>query len=63
MKFIMSTPSAFLSALKHEDISWPVKTFDLMPYAMDYGLFWTGFYSSRPYLKKQVRDASSLYSA
>lgn len=63
MKFIMSNPSAYVNAVKKENIEWPVKTFDLVPYGMDNDYFWSGFYSSRPSLKKHIRDASSIYSA
>jgi len=58
MTFIYSTPSRFTDAVKAEKVNWPVRTDDLFPYLTDANNYWTGFYSSRPDLKKQVKDAS-----
>ena len=57
----MSTPSDYVEAVKKENIKWPVRYDDFMPYgeAQD---FWTGFYSSRPDSKKYMRDFSSMMS-
>jgi len=52
MTFIMSTPSRFTDALKKEKVTWPVKTDDLFPYLSETDNFWTGYFSSRPALKK-----------
>lgn len=60
---MQSTPSTYVNAIKQENIEWPVKTFDLMPYSSDVGFFWSGFYSSRPNFKKHIRDTSALYAA
>lgn len=62
MTFIMSTPSRFTDALKKEKVTWPVKTDDIFPY-LDNTLFWTGYYSSRPALKKHAKDASAFFNA
>jgi alpha-mannosidase len=63
MKFMMSTPSVYITSLKQENIEWPVKTFDLLPYTNDKSHWMTGYYSSRPNFKKFVKDSSALYSA
>ena len=64
MSFIMSTPSRFTDALKKEEVTWPVFEHDLFPYQeIKEKSFWTGFYSSRPALKKQVKDASAFFNA
>jgi hypothetical protein len=52
-----------VNALKAENIEWPVKYDDILPYESDPHWFWSGFYSSRPAFKKQVKDASSILSA
>jgi len=59
----MSTPSTYIDALKKQEIAWPVKYDDGFPYSHDNNDFWTGYYSSRPGAKKQIKDASSMLSA
>lgn len=62
MTFIYSTPSKYVAALKDENITWPViKNHDFMPYAKEHNNYWSGFFTSRPGLKKQVKDYSSLF--
>lgn len=58
----MSTPSRFTDALKAEKVTWPVRTDDLFPYVFG-KQYWTGFFSSRPALKKQVKDASAFFNS
>lgn len=61
MTFIYSTPSRYVQALKDENITWPViRNHDFMPYAKEHNNYWSGFFTSRPGLKKQVKDYSSL---
>lgn len=62
ISFVMSTPSRFTDALKAENVTWPVRTNDLFPY-MQHELYWTGFFSSRPAVKKQVKDASAFFNS
>ena len=63
MTLVMSTPSMYTNALKKENITWPVSYADQMPYANEKMDYWTGYFSSRPGAKKQVKDASSLAHA
>ena len=63
MTLVMSTPQTYINALKAENITWPVKYDDMFPYAHTSNDYWTGYFSSRPAAKKQVKDASSLFSA
>ena len=51
-----STPSQYIDAVKKENIKWPTKYDDGFPYSDAAGDFWSGFYSTRPSKKKQVRD-------
>jgi len=55
----MSTPSDYVEAIKKENIKWPVRYDDLMPY-MERPDYWTGFYTSRPDSKKYIHDFSSM---
>ena len=63
MKLRWSTPSDYINALKKEKITWPIRYEDSITYADGDNDFWTGYFSSRPGAKKQVKDASSLLGA
>jgi len=63
MVFVQSTPQTYVNALKAENVEWPVKYDDIMPYESDPNWFWSGFFSSRPAFKKQVKDSSAILSA
>lgn len=63
MQFMMSTPQTYINALKQENVEWPTKNEDLLPYASDPARYWTGFYSSRPGFKKAVKDASAAFGS
>jgi hypothetical protein len=52
MEFKISTPSAWVAAVKKEDIEWPVRYSDSMPYSDIKSDFWTGYFSSREDFKK-----------
>jgi lysosomal alpha-mannosidase len=54
-----STPSEYLSALKSQNLTWPLKYDDMFPYADQAEDFWSGYFSSRANAKKQVRDAQA----
>jgi len=51
-----STPSQYIEAVKKENIKWPTKYGDGFPHSDAAGDFSSGFYSTRPGKKKQVRD-------
>lgn len=50
-----STPSCYLKALNDADITWPTKSDDFFPYASDPYTYWTGYFTSRPTLKRFER--------
>jgi hypothetical protein len=52
LKFVISTPSDYVNAVREEKIHWPVRYVDAMPYAEGDNDFWTGYFSSRPTAKK-----------
>ncbi|KAL8160140.1 hypothetical protein V2J09_001677 [Rumex salicifolius] len=60
---LYSTPSIYLDAKHAADESWPLKTEDYFPYADRINAYWTGYFSSRPALKRYVRDLSGYYLA
>lgn len=43
------------------DIGWPIRKDDSFPYAQDKDDFWSGFYSSRPELKKNIKNLYSTF--
>ena len=59
----ISTPGTWVKAVKQEDIVWPVRYDDSLPYCDVTSDYWTGYYSSREDLKKQIRDTSALMNA
>ena len=63
MQLRMSTPSEFIDALKSENIEWPVRYEDSIPYADSADDWWTGYFSSRPAAKQLLKDTSTLMSA
>lgn len=63
MKFVQSTPTTYINALKTENLEYPVRTQDGFPYSQDVGIYWSGFYTSRPTFKKEIKTVSSLAGA
>ena len=62
MTFQYSTPSQYVKALKAENIHWPiVRNHDFFPYYEKHLQYWSGYFSSRPALKKQSKDYSNLF--
>ena len=55
-----STPSKYLEAVNAEGLEWELKTDDFFPYANAPHHFWTGYFTSRPSLKRYVRTSNSL---
>ncbi|XP_031630105.1 lysosomal alpha-mannosidase-like [Contarinia nasturtii] len=50
-----STPSCYLKALYDTEILLPTKSDDFFPYSSDPHAFWTGYFTSRPTLKRYER--------
>lgn len=60
---LYSTPSYYTEAKNVANESWPLKTDDYFPYADSLNAYWTGFFTSRPALKRYVRMLSGYYLA
>jgi len=56
-----STPARYVEAKKAEKLTWPLKEDDFFPYADGPHKFWTGYFTSRPALKRYIRDTSAFY--
>ncbi|KAM5239300.1 lysosomal alpha-mannosidase [Ctenodactylus gundi] len=52
---LYSTPACYLRELNKANITWSVKEDDFFPYADGPHMFWTGYFSSRPALKRYER--------
>ncbi|KAL4648547.1 lysosomal alpha-mannosidase [Arapaima gigas] len=57
---LYSTPSCYLQGLHQANLTWSVKTDDFFPYADGPHDFWTGYFTSRPALKRYERLSNSL---
>ncbi|KAL3512072.1 hypothetical protein ACH5RR_024789 [Cinchona calisaya] len=60
---LYSTPSIYTDAKYASNESWPVKTDDYFPYADRINGYWTGYFTSRPAIKRYVRMLSGYYVA
>ncbi|XP_019420876.1 PREDICTED: alpha-mannosidase-like [Lupinus angustifolius] len=60
---LYSTPSIYTDAKIAAPQLWPVKTHDYFPYADKPDAYWTGYFTSRPNLKRYVRMLSGYYLA
>ncbi|XP_017153506.2 lysosomal alpha-mannosidase isoform X1 [Drosophila miranda] len=58
INLIYSTPSCYLKSLHESGITWPTKSDDFFPYASDPHAYWTGYFTSRPTLKRFERDGN-----
>ena len=64
MALIYSTPSIYFKVIKEIKPNWPVySNQDFFPYAEFPFSYWTGYFTSRPYLKGIVRDAGNFLLA
>ena len=55
-----STPSMYLKALHKANKTWEVKTDDFFPYAHRPHSYWTGYFTSRPALKRYIRESNTI---
>ncbi|XP_006875234.1 PREDICTED: lysosomal alpha-mannosidase-like [Chrysochloris asiatica] len=52
---LYSTPACYLQEVNKANLTWSVKQDDFFPYADFPNQFWTGYYTSRPALKRYER--------
>ncbi|XP_059774202.1 lysosomal alpha-mannosidase isoform X2 [Balaenoptera ricei] len=52
---LYSTPACYLWQLNKANLTWSLKEDDFFPYADGPHMFWTGYFSSRPALKRYER--------
>ncbi|XP_063148563.1 lysosomal alpha-mannosidase [Candoia aspera] len=57
---LYSTPSCYLWELNKANMSWSVKYDDFFPYADGPHQFWTGYFTSRPALKRYERLSNNF---
>ncbi|XP_060711191.1 lysosomal alpha-mannosidase isoform X2 [Hemiscyllium ocellatum] len=57
---LYSTPSCYLYELNRANLTWSVKSDDFFPYADGPHQFWTGYFTSRPALKRYERLSNNF---
>lgn len=62
IEIIYSTPSRYVKALESEnnEVKWPIRKDDFFPFADDQDAYWSGFFTTRPILKKFEREVSGM---
>ncbi|XP_047319755.1 alpha-mannosidase [Impatiens glandulifera] len=60
---LYSTPTIYTDAKYAANETWPLKIHDFFPYADYTNAYWTGYFTSRPALKRYVRSLSGYYMA
>eukprot|EP00937_MAST-01D_sp_MAST-1D-sp2_P005737 g5737.t1 len=58
-----STPSFYVDQKKKADLTWELRQDDIWPLADNAHNYWTGYFTSRPALKRQVRFATNTLNA
>ena len=61
--FKLSSVGEYLDAVHKENLTFGVRHEDGFPYSGNDRDYWTGFYTSRPTFKKQIRDFSAFMNA
>jgi len=60
LRLVYSTPSKYFESVFEQVEDWPqAKNIDFFPYADGEFAYWTGFFSSRPYLKGLIREVGN----
>lgn len=57
---VYSTPACYLQALHDAGQTWTTKEDDFFPYASEPHAYWTGYFTSRPNLKRFEREGNNL---
>ncbi|OQV16531.1 Lysosomal alpha-mannosidase [Hypsibius exemplaris] len=60
INLLYSTPACYLYALNQAGATWSTKTDDFFPYGSGEHSYWTGYFTSRPTVKRFERVASSF---
>ena len=55
-----STPTKYMEAVHNAELTWEVKTDDFFPYADCPYCYWSGYFTSRPAIKRYVRLNNNL---
>ena len=60
VKAMYSTPSIYVETKNRANLTWTTKQDDIFPYADGADAYWTGYFTSRPALKRYVRVQSAF---
>ncbi len=61
VNLLYSNPATYTTAKLAQNITWPLKTDDFMPYADGPHAMWSGYFTSRSALKHYVRTTSNVH--
>lgn len=61
-KLVYSTPGQYLKAVHESGVKFPVKYGDQMPYSEKAFSYWSGYFSSRPVSKGNIRELDRYVS-
>ena len=63
IEIFYSTSSQYFKSISDEKNDYPTyKDFDFFPYSDEAKVYWTGYFTTRPYLKGLIRDAGKYLS-
>ncbi|CAG5133105.1 unnamed protein product [Candidula unifasciata] len=57
---LYSTPSCYTYHVNKQKVKFPVKFDDFLPYGIEPGAYWTGFYTTRGGLKMHIKRAGQI---
>lgn len=60
MNLFYSTPTCYLYALNQANRTWTTKTDDFFPISFNQHGLWTGYFTSRPALKRYERYSNNI---
>ncbi|CAG2167933.1 unnamed protein product [Oppiella nova] len=60
IRLLYSTPACYLKSLHEANHTFPTKRDDFFPYASDPHAYWTGYFTSRPALKRYERVGNNF---
>ncbi|XP_059158649.1 lysosomal alpha-mannosidase-like [Physella acuta] len=63
INFLYSTPSCYVKAVNDDNATWTTKEDDFFPYADSDHSYWTGYFTSRPTVKRYIRVVNGFYQS
>jgi len=61
MELVYSTPTDYINDIHKLNRTYPTKLDDFIPYADKPHAYWTGYYTSRPTLKYNIKERGRYF--